>query len=88
MALFETDRYTYIQLYLIFCFFLPLNFVCVCFHWQVNFMSAQMLAAASKDVEVSGESLDEMKLLEEQARKIAEEAKKDQPQKKSMAFVK
>lgn len=50
-------------------------------------MSAQMLAAASKDVEVSGESLDEMKLLEEQARKIAEEAKKDQPQKKSMAFV-
>lgn len=51
-------------------------------------MSAQMLAAASKEVEVTGESLDEMKLLEEQARKIAEEAKKDQPPKKSMTFVK
>ena len=51
-------------------------------------MSAQMLAAASKEVEVSGESLDEMRLLEEQARKIAEEAKRDQPQKKAMAFVK
>ena len=48
-------------------------------------MSAQMLAAASKEVEVSGESLDEMRLLEEQARKIAEEAKRDQPQKKAMA---
>ena len=45
-----------------------------------------MLAAASKEVEVSGESLDEMRLLEEQARKIAEEAKRDQPQKKAMAF--
>ena len=29
-----------------------------------------------------------MKLLEEQARKIAEEASKDKPQSKSMAFVK
>ena len=55
---------------------------------QVNFMSAQMLAAASKEVEVSGESLDEMRLLEEQARKIAEEAKRDEPQKKAMTFVK
>ena len=36
----------------------------------------------------AGESLDEMKLLEEQARRIAEEAKKDEPKQKSMAFVK
>ena len=36
----------------------------------------------------SGESLDEMKLLEEQARRIAEEAREDMPKKKSMSFVK
>ena len=36
----------------------------------------------------AGESLDEMKLLEEQARRIAEEAKSDQPKPKSMTFVK
>ena len=35
-----------------------------------------------------GESLDEMKLLEEQARRIAEEAREDMPKKKSMSFVK
>ena len=36
-----------------------------------------------------GESLDEMQLLEEQARRIAEEAARDQPKKpKSMTFVK
>jgi hypothetical protein len=34
----------------------------------------------------SGESLDEMRLLEEQARRIAEEANKDKP--KTMTFVK
>ncbi len=68
-------------------------------------MSAQMLAAASKEIEVTGlfsalplrllylllikgESLDEMKLLEEQARRIAEEAKSEQPKPKSMTFVK
>ena len=36
----------------------------------------------------SGESLDEMKLLEEQARRIAEEAREDMPKKKAMSFVK
>ena len=35
-----------------------------------------------------GESLDEMRLLEEQARRIAEEARSDQPKQKSMSFVK
>ena len=34
----------------------------------------------------AGESLDEMRLLEEQARRIAEESKKDKP--KTMTFVK
>ena len=34
----------------------------------------------------TGESLDEMRLLEEQARRIAEESKKDKP--KTMTFVK
>jgi pre-mRNA-splicing factor SYF1 len=56
------------------------------YNTQVNLMSAQMLAAASKDVQVTGESLDEMRLLEEQARRIAEEANKDKP--KTMTFVK
>ncbi len=51
-------------------------------------MSAQMLASASKDVAVTGEGVDEMRLLEEQARKIAEEATRDQPHKKTMSFVK
>lgn len=37
----------------------------------------------------AGESLDEMKLLEEQARKIADEAKSDTPKPRTtMAFVK
>ncbi|XP_064395800.1 pre-mRNA-splicing factor SYF1-like [Halichondria panicea] len=58
------------------------------FNTQVNFMSAQMLASASKDVAVTGEGVDEMRLLEEQARKIAEEATRDQPHKKTMSFVK
>lgn len=53
---------------------------------QVNFMSAQMVTAASKDINVSGESLDEMKLLEEEARKMSEETEKDKP--KTMKFVK
>ena len=35
-----------------------------------------------------GESLDEMRLLEEQARKIAEEANRDKPKSKGMSFVK
>jgi pre-mRNA-splicing factor SYF1 len=56
------------------------------YNTQVNFMSAQMLATASKEVQITGESMDEMRLLEEQARRIAEEAHKDQP--KSMTFVK
>ena len=37
---------------------------------------------------IAGESLDEMKLLEEQARRIAEEAREDHPQTKTMSFVK
>ena len=49
-------------------------------------MSAQMVTAASKDINVSGESLDEMKLLEEEARKMSEETEKDKP--KTMKFVK
>ena len=36
----------------------------------------------------SGESVDEMRLLEEQARKIAEEAKSDQTKQKNVMFVK
>ena len=35
-----------------------------------------------------GESLDEMRLLEEQARRIAEENQKDKPKPKTMSFVK
>ena len=54
---------------------------------QVNFMSAQMMAAASKDIEITGESLDEMKLLEDEARKMVDEAKKDDGP-KMMKFVK
>ena len=64
-----------------------LNQLCSCFYlYQVNFMSAQMVTAASKDINVSGESLDEMKLLEEEARKMSEETEKDKP--KTMKFVK
>ena len=51
-------------------------------------MSAQMMATASKDIHVTGESLDEMKLLEEEARKMAEEAKKKEEAPKMMKFVK
>ena len=36
----------------------------------------------------TGESLDEMRLLEEQARKIAEDVKQDNPKQKTLAFVK
>ena len=64
------------------------------FNTQVNFMSAQMLAAASGYTTDStpselGAGVDEMAVLEEQARKIAEVAKKDQPKPKTtVAFVK
>lgn len=64
------------------------------FNTQVNFMSTQMLAAASgftTDLNPSelGAGVDEMALLEERAKKIAEDAKKDQPKPKStMTFVK
>ncbi len=55
-------------------------------------MSAQMLAGASKGAsDGTGETVDEMRLLEEQARIIAEEttsAAADQPPKKTMNFVK
>ncbi len=50
-------------------------------------MSAQMMAAATKDIEISGESLDEMKLLEDEARKMVDESKKDTGP-KMMKFVK
>lgn len=54
-------------------------------------MSAQMVASASKDIQVTGESIDEMKLLEDEARKAAaaamNETKKDD-QVKTMKFVK
>lgn len=45
----------------------------------------------SKDAQLSGGSgnMDEMRLLEEEARKIAEESKKEQPKgMKTMSFVK
>lgn len=50
-------------------------------------MSAQMMAVASKDIQVTGESVDEMKLLEDEARKMVDQVKQDD-QPKIMKFVK
>ncbi|KAL5483850.1 hypothetical protein EMCRGX_G020266 [Ephydatia muelleri] len=59
------------------------------FNTQVNFTSTQMLATAANELQASGGNVDEMKALEERAKKIAEEAKMDQPRtSKSMMFVK
>ncbi|CAH1785851.1 unnamed protein product [Owenia fusiformis] len=49
------------------------------FNTQVNFMSAQMLAAQSGAVDEDAGPGDEMKKLEEKARLLAEESMKDQP---------
>ena len=50
-------------------------------------MSAQMLSKNAQSS--SGGNIDEMRLLEEEARKIAEESKKEQPKgMKTMSFVK
>ena len=48
----------------------------------------EVVSSPSFFVTVAGESLDEMKFLEEQARRIAEEAREDQPKQKTMSFVK
>ena len=37
---------------------------------------------------IQGESVDEMRLLEEQARKLAEDVKTNQPKQKNVMFVK
>lgn len=46
-------------------------------------MSAQMVSSSSNPG-----AADDMKLLEEQAKKVAETAHEDQPKKKAMTFVK
>lgn len=48
------------------------------YNTQVNFMSAQMLAASSGKGDNAGESSDNMQKLEERARQLAEESVKDQ----------
>lgn len=48
------------------------------YNTQVNFMSAQMLAASSEKGDNAGESSDNMQKLEERARQLAEESVKDQ----------
>ncbi|XP_052787849.1 pre-mRNA-splicing factor SYF1-like [Mya arenaria] len=60
------------------------------YNTQVNFMSAQMLAAATTkgDNQAPSEIADEMQKLEEKARQLAEEAAKDQgKQDKGILFV-
>ncbi len=54
-----------------------------------HFLSVSLLMRVSVPTAPSGESMDEMRLLEEQARRIAEEATRDQPKKAAkMTFVK
>ncbi|XP_013420306.1 pre-mRNA-splicing factor SYF1 [Lingula anatina] len=58
------------------------------FNTQVNFMSAQMLAAQSTKEEAASEEKNEMEKLEERARQLAEEAVRDQPKpQKGILFV-
>lgn len=54
--------------------------------FQVNFMSSQMVSSTTKQAMAAAQ--DDMKLLEEKARAVSEETKRDKAKTKTMSFVK
>ena len=54
--------------------------------FQVNFMSSQMVSSTTKQAMAAAQ--DDMKLLEEKARAVSEETKRDKTKTKTMSFVK